>query len=229
MCSSYPIQGILLILVRKPYDIGDRVSFVDPTANVNNNGPPSGGWIVEKVDLFTTTVRLAATREYTTFSNGSLADARIVNLRKSVKANAFFSLKFTISSTTDQLKTFRRRIMEYVENRPREWIKVNAFRCARVETDLQYIEYILILQHRESWQNFAAVQDSQSDVFMFALDLQKKLKMKYTAPRMPVDIQGLGDNERRRLRGNKDEEETYSTESEKGELSSLLTESKKTR
>lgn len=189
--SSKYLEGILLILVRKPYDIGDRVCFMDPTAAVDNNGPPSGGWIVEKVDLFTTTVRLATTREYTTFANGSLANARIINLKRSEKANVFFYLTFTINSTKQQLRIFRRRITQWVEDRPREWIKLNAFRCLRVQTEQQYIEYILNLQHREPWQNYNSVQNSKSDVFMFALDLQKELKMKYTAPRMPIDIHGL--------------------------------------
>jgi hypothetical protein len=185
------LQGILLIFVRKPYDIGDRVSFVDPTDEVNNNGPPSGGWIVEKVDLYTTTVRLATTREYTTFANGSLADSRIVNLKRSDKANVFFNLKFPINTSSRRLKIFRSRITQWIQDRPREWIKVNAFLCTSVQTELQYVEYTLILQHREAWQNFAAVQNSRSDVFTFALDLQRELKMKYMAPRMPIDLHGF--------------------------------------
>ncbi|KAL3903321.1 MAG: hypothetical protein SGARI_005432 [Bacillariaceae sp.] len=183
--SSKYLEGILLILVRKPFDIA-------ATADVDNNGPPSGGWIVEKVDLFTTTVRLATTREYTTFANGSLADSRIINLKRSDKANVFFYLKFTINTSKQQLRIFRRRIVQFVEERPREWIKLNAFRVLHVQTEMQYIEFILNLQHREPWQNYNTVQNSKSDVFMFALDLQKELKMKYTAPRMPVDLHGLG-------------------------------------
>jgi hypothetical protein len=189
--SSKYLEGILLILVRKPYDIGDRVCFLDATADVNNNGPPSGGWIVEKVDLFTTTVRLATTREYTTFANGSLAQSRIINLKRSDKANVFFYMKFTINSTKQQLQIFRHRIVRWLEEHPREWIKLNAFRCLRVETDMQYMEYILSLQHREPWQNYNSVQNSRSDFNMFALDLQKELKMEYTAPRMPIDLHGL--------------------------------------
>jgi hypothetical protein len=51
-----------------------------------------------------------------------------------------------------------------------------------VETDTQYIEYALSLQHHKSWQNCNSVQSLKSDVNMFALDLQKELKMEYTAP-----------------------------------------------
>ena len=146
--SSKYLEGILLILVRKPYDIGDRVCFCIPTDPVNNDGPPSGGYIVEKVDLYSTTVRLATTREYTTFSNGSLSSARIVNLRRSDKANVFMYLKFTINATRNQLKIFKKRMSEYLKDKPREWIKLLAFRCIRVETEQQFIEYIMIVYVR---------------------------------------------------------------------------------
>lgn len=33
----------------------------------------------------------------------------------------------------------------------REWIAMVAFRAARVEADLGFVEYKLLVQHRESW------------------------------------------------------------------------------
>jgi hypothetical protein len=125
---------------------------MNPNAPVDTKGPPAGGWVVEKVDLFTTTVRLGTTREYSTFSNGSLADSRILNLKRSVKPNVHMYLKFTINVTKEQLDVFHMNIAEFIKDRPREWIRINGFRCTRVETELQYLEYLLIVQHREvSW------------------------------------------------------------------------------
>lgn len=142
-------KGILLILVRKPYDIGDRVAFLDPNSPVDTKGPPAGGWVVERVDLYTTTVRLGTTREYATFTNGSLANSRIVNMKRSDKPNIFMNLKFTINVTKEQLEAFKMEMTKYIKDRPREWIRINGFRCTRVETELQYLEYVLIVQHRE--------------------------------------------------------------------------------
>jgi hypothetical protein len=73
---------------------------------------------------------------------------------------------------------------EYIKARPREWIKMNALHCVRVEPELQYMEHILVIQHREAWQNYPAVQKSKSEVFMFTQDLQKALMME--APGMSV-------------------------------------------
>jgi len=175
-------------LVRKPYDIGDKVSFVSPDAPVSNSGPISG-WIVENVNLYTTTVRLGSTREYATFTNGSLSNSRIVNLKRSGKANIYMYLKFTIDVSKEQLDEFRRRIIVFIKDRPREWIKVVGLRCTDIETELQYLKFVLIVQHRESWQS-AAIYTSQGDVYLHALHLQKELNMNYTAPTVPIQLTG---------------------------------------
>jgi hypothetical protein len=125
------------------------VVFKDPTSPVNTKGPEAGGWVVEKVDLYTTTVRLGTTREYATFANGSLASSRILNMKRSDKPNIHMHLKFTINVTREQLEEFKMKMTNFIKDRPREWIRINGFRCTRVETELQYLEYLLIVQHRE--------------------------------------------------------------------------------
>jgi Mechanosensitive ion channel len=181
-------KGILLVLVRKPYDVGDRIVIQEPNAAVDNMGPPSGGWVVEKVDLYSTTVRLGTTREYCTFSNGSLANSRILNLNRSDKPNVFHYLKFAMNVSQDQLDIFRREVNQYVKDRPRSWIKVVSMRCKAIEIDLQYLQYALIIQHREKWQSFSAIQVDKGEVFTFCLNLMKRLNMNYTAPKMPIEL-----------------------------------------
>jgi len=163
---------------------------MDANADVDDIGPPGGGWIVENVDLYTTTVRMGTTREYATFTNGSLANSRILNLKRSVKPNIYMYLKFTMNITQEQLDEFRRRITEFIKSRPREWIKLVSLRCTHFETDLQYLKFALIVQHRESWQSYPLIQVSKSDVYIHALHLQKELKMNYTAPELPVHLKG---------------------------------------
>lgn len=192
--ASKYLEGILLILVRRPYDIGDRVCFLDPNADTDNIGPSSGGWIVEGVDLYTTTVRLGTTREYATFSNASLSNSRILNLRRSEKPNVYMYFKFTMNVSQQQLDEFRRRIIQFIKDRPREWSKVVSLRCTHVETELQYLKYVFIVQHRESWQSFSTIQVSKGDIHIHALYLQKELNMEYTAPKLPIQLSGGGFN-----------------------------------
>jgi hypothetical protein len=70
-------QGILFILGRNPYDVGDRISI-----NQTDEQPMADGvftWYVENVSLYYTTLRLGATNEVATVANSAMANARIVN------------------------------------------------------------------------------------------------------------------------------------------------------
>ena len=87
--SNY-VEGLLLIFVRRPYDIGDRIATSDPSNDTPGDG--SSTWFVDSVTLFSTTVRFASTNEVATYSNGSLASLRIINANRSPKVSlyAFF-------------------------------------------------------------------------------------------------------------------------------------------
>eukprot|EP00550_Attheya_septentrionalis_P002041 CAMPEP_0198290392 /NCGR_PEP_ID=MMETSP1449-20131203/8286_1 /TAXON_ID=420275 /ORGANISM="Attheya septentrionalis, Strain CCMP2084" /LENGTH=1212 /DNA_ID=CAMNT_0043988897 /DNA_START=249 /DNA_END=3887 /DNA_ORIENTATION=- len=179
-------EGILLIAVRRPYDIGDRIALSFPNNDVDANG--SMTWFVEKVTLFTTTVRLAATNEVATLANGSLADSRIINGARSPKATVYIHVKFSVDIPYEHVKLFRSAVEVFVKARPREWVSLNAMRAIRVETDLGFIEYSISLTHRSSFQDMGAILQSKADATSYCLELSKKLNMKFTAPAMPVTL-----------------------------------------
>lgn len=52
---------------------------------------------------------------------------------------------------------------------------------------LGYIEYLVVLKHRESWQRIADVLESKARVASFCLELQKQLNMQYRSP-LPVAL-----------------------------------------
>jgi small-conductance mechanosensitive channel len=43
--ASKYFEGVLMVLVRRPFDIGDRIAIQDPTDEPSNGGAP--GWIVK--------------------------------------------------------------------------------------------------------------------------------------------------------------------------------------
>jgi small-conductance mechanosensitive channel len=92
--SSKWFEGVLLVLLRKPYDIGDRIAISDPTVDTCSDG--SVTWFVESVNLFSTTVRNAATNEVATYNNGYLAGTRIVNAARSSKASVYVRLTLAL-------------------------------------------------------------------------------------------------------------------------------------
>jgi len=176
-CAEY-LKGILRILTQKPYDIGDRVCFIstDDSELKLNNGPLLGGWIIEKYDLYTTTVRQGITGERTIFVNGSLLldNTRVVNWKRSQSAKVLFSLKFPGHIRREQIKIFRGKIIGWIEDHPREWDNLDVFRAVNVN-ELECVEYNIVIRHRESWQNYSTVEQSRSDALVFLLELKQNI------------------------------------------------------
>jgi hypothetical protein len=188
--SSKYFEGLLFILVRRPYDIGDRISVSDPENDTSSNG--SMTWFVEDLGLYSTTVRLAATNEVATYSNGSLANSRIINANRSPQAVVSVLCKFSVNVSYAKVQLFKKATEKFVKERPREWVVLLGFRATRCEPDLGFIEYIVVLQHRESWQNIGAILTSKADLTSFTLELSKQLGMRYHAPPLPVTLKMAG-------------------------------------
>lgn len=123
-----------------------------------------------------------------TLANGSLASSRIINGARSPKAVVHVYLKFGVDIPYSRVQVFKKTVESFIKSRPREWIALARFRATRLEADLGFIEYALDLQHRESWQNLAAILMSKADLASFCLEVSKQLNMRYQAPPLPVDL-----------------------------------------
>ncbi len=184
--GSQYFQGLLLIIARQPYDIGDCISISGVTDEIPKNG--SAPWFVENITLFSTTLRSGPSNEVATVSNGSLAQTRIINAARSQKAQIFIFLKLSIDIPYEKVKIFHSVVKEFVKDRPREWVKLGAFRAVRVEADQGYIEYELIAQHVETWQIMGQILQSRADLSSFCLEVMKQMGMRYVSPSMPVNV-----------------------------------------
>lgn len=97
-------------------------------------------------------------------------------------------MKFAVSVPYSRVLIFRKSVESFVKERPREWLALNGFRATRVEHDQGFIEYIIALGHRSSWQDIGVILQSKADVASYCLELAKKLNMRYTAPPLPVNL-----------------------------------------
>merc|ERR1712176_970862 len=97
-------------------------------------------------------------------------------------------MKFGIKVSKDKVQKFGEEIEQYVKSRPREWLAFSAYRLTDVAPDCGYVEYKVILQHRESWQQIGALLASKADVQQFAFQLTKDLDMGYQSPPMPIIV-----------------------------------------
>lgn len=145
--SSKYFEGLLFILVRRPFSIGDGIHASNVESETSWHGSPP--WIVEDLNLFTTTVVNVWTNERATLSNGSLANSRIINAARSPQAYLYVYLKFGVDVPLSKLEIFRSALEQFIRDRPREWLSLCAFRATTVEVNLGYIEYIIVLQVRD--------------------------------------------------------------------------------
>lgn len=77
----------------------------------------------------------------------------------------------------------------FLQARPREWARLFAIRASNVQADLGFIEYVVALQHRESWQNVGAILASKAELSSFCLELSKELGMRYIQSPLPVHLE----------------------------------------
>ncbi|GKY90894.1 hypothetical protein MPSEU_000062200 [Mayamaea pseudoterrestris] len=187
-------EGLLFIIIRKPYDIGDRINVSEVTRDTDYAGAP--GWIVKDVDLFTTTVLYASTNEVATYANSSLAACRIINAARSPKAVVVFMIKFPLDTSYKKLKVYKGAVEEFIKARPREWRSLLAFRAERVVVDAGFVEYVVVGEHRCSWQETGDVLVSKANLTSFCLELSKKMNMRYASPSMPIDLTIAGGSSR---------------------------------
>ena len=180
--SKY-VEGVLLIAVRRPFDLGDRIFMssaegINPLPDVSSNT-----WFVEDITLTTTTLRYSKTNEVSTVNNWSIAGSRIVNCARSPNATVHFEFKAHISILDDQkLEKFQSAIQKYVEEHPRVWDSIAHLRHDEFNADEERVTFALAIRHRSSWQEAGRIKLDRSDVFRFLFELGSKLDVHFEKP-----------------------------------------------
>jgi hypothetical protein len=128
------------------------------------------------------------TKERCSFSNGSLANSRIINAARSPQAQIHIYLRIPIDTPFKKIHDYKAAIAEYMKARPREWLNLNGFRPTQIVTDKGYIEYTLVVQHRDKWQVIDTLLDSKANLNSYCLAVAKQLDIHYNAPPLPIDL-----------------------------------------
>lgn len=150
-----------MIAVRRPFDIGDRITITGAETVANPTGADT--WLVENISLTTTTLRYASTNELATVNNASIANSRVVNFKRSSKAMVTLNIRFDVDVNQHQLDEFANAMEAYFENRPREWIGLIHKRANGVDSNAGYINYLYRAQHVKSWQELGAIMISKGE------------------------------------------------------------------
>jgi len=175
------IEGIILVIGRRPYDIGDRIVI-----SANPGGPVPGianSWFVEDITLFSTTLRFGGSNEVATVSNGSIAQSRITNCARSKNAIVHLLMRFHIRFLEgDNLRDFREALDLYVLQNPNRWDSIVFFRCDEIDSDNEFVLYNLTIRSAQSWQPATRVMEHRSQLNRFCKDLADKMEVSYNSP-----------------------------------------------
>jgi Mechanosensitive ion channel len=199
--SAKYFEGVLFILARRPYGIGDRIS-IGPVEDQSRSLDGALPWTVQNVTLFETVVTFLPTNETASLSNGALANSRIINWSRSPQAQLHIFLNFPLETPYEKLVVFKVAVEEYMKARPREWRALKGFRTSRVYADRNYLEFTIVIQHREAWQEFGRVLDSKANLTSYCQEVARQLGLQYQAPVLPIEMrfskegdEGSGDSD----------------------------------
>ncbi|CAB9501431.1 expressed unknown protein [Seminavis robusta] len=180
---SHYVEGVFLIAVRRPFDLGDRIIMssadcIDPLPDV-----PKNSWLVEEVTLATTTLRYARTNEVCTVNNWSLSSTRIVNLARSPNAILNFPFSAHISILEgNKLEQFKKAIQKFVSERPRVWETLAFVRHDMADVGNEAVNLSFAIRHRSPWQEAGRIKNDRTEVFRFLYQLGNQLNVHFSAP-----------------------------------------------
>lgn len=180
---SHYVEGVLLIAVRRPYDLGDRIFMasaesLNPMPDVTDHS-----WFVEDITLTTTTLRYTRTNEVSTVNNWSIASSRIVNCARSPRATVH--MEFTAHTSIleqKKLRTFQSEIKRYIEEHPRVWESLAHIRHDHFDADQEKIDFAVAIRHRSSWQEAGRIRLDRSNFYRFLFELGNRLDVHFSSP-----------------------------------------------
>jgi len=184
------IEGMIMIAVRRPFDLGDRISIVNCTGAPDNSGDPGyhDTWIVEDCNLFTTTLRLSRSNEISTVNNGAIANTRIVNHGRSQNAMVNVSLLMRNGVTHDQVQIVQSALEQYIRDNPRVWTGLINFRITKIDPANELIAYCARIQHVKSWQDLLPILQARGDLEKFCTEILIKLDIYYDGSSVMNDV-----------------------------------------
>jgi hypothetical protein len=177
------VQGALLIAVRRPYDLGDRIFMASPDSFNPEPNVTSKSWFVEDLSLTTTTLRYSRSNEVCTVSNADIAGLRIINCNHSPLATVFLEMKMHMSVfDAGNLQKFRSALDKYVADRPRVWDSVSFCRHDDFDADNERVQFAISVRHTSSWQDASRIKMNRADLVRFLYETSKKLSIHYEEP-----------------------------------------------
>ena len=183
--AAKAIDGVLMIAIQRPFDLGDRICITPPAGSE----PPSETWFIEDVSLWKTTLRHAASNQVSTVTNGAIASSRIINYARSQKALVNLPLLFRSEASGQQISLFRAAVEKYIKDNPRVWASLVTFFIVKIDPDAESVEYLMRFSHQRSWQEHTTVLTNRGELLQFMMKLMMKLDIAYDSPKSRISVE----------------------------------------
>jgi small-conductance mechanosensitive channel len=176
-------DGMLLILARRPYDLGDRIIISNPQTVADSYDTARDSWFVEDINLFTTTLRRGSDSTVATINNSSIALLKIVNCQRSPNAVVLLELKFNIRMHSEgKIIQFEAAVEEYIQANPRTWDSLKFLILTELSKDWESATYQLSAVHRLGWQDAVKISKSRAALVAFCGQTARELEVLYWTP-----------------------------------------------
>jgi hypothetical protein len=111
-----------------------------------------------------------------------------MNMARSKPARLHMFIRIPVDTPLEKILILKTAITEYMKARPREWLSLYSFRASEIVTDKGYVEYLLVVQHREKWQFLGPIFESKANLQCYCVAVMKQLDIHYHAPPLPIDV-----------------------------------------
>ncbi|GAX29175.1 hypothetical protein FisN_28Lh004 [Fistulifera solaris] len=187
--ASKYIEGIFLIAIRRPFDLGDRIEISE--VNHADNPGVLNSWFVEDINLYYTTLRFARTNEVCTVSNGTLSNSRIVNCNRSPGAIIIVEQDMHISLVSC-LADFEHKIYRYADENPREWDAILFVRIDKMDSRAEKVLLKIGARHRNGWHSAGRILRERCALQMYIHTIGESMGVNYNGcgPSLSVVYKG---------------------------------------
>jgi small-conductance mechanosensitive channel len=172
------VPGMLLVAVRRPFDLGDRIYMSDPSLIICDGLWYC--WFVEDITLFHTTIRYAGTNEVATINNGSVANMRIINGARSPNAAVWFQFSYRPNLMEDgNMDKIKAALENYAKENPRDWHSYGYFRVDEVHPETERLVVTIGMNHRPPWQDLVRILEAKAKIMTWTMEYSRQLGVLY--------------------------------------------------
>lgn len=175
------ISSIILVLITRPYDVGDRIYASDILEGKEL-------LLVQRIELLSTTFTRTNNRLLTS-PNWKILSMNIENLRRSPNVVARLELALPFETNARQLENVRLRLDHYIKANTTDW-RPGSERIRAIGLDGPSMKIVIFVTSRIMWSNVSALFKMNHGLWLHICASLTIEGIRFKAPDVRVSIEG---------------------------------------